>query len=75
MSPGKFGDSWETIGGDAAPAGEDPFNHPCEWALFIPIGPAQGFQQAKHPGSTLKDLPGARARSPAFVSYCKDFCT
>jgi hypothetical protein len=73
MSPGKFGDSWETIGGDAVPTGEDLFDHPSERGLFVPTGLAQGFQQAKDPGCALKDLPGARTHSPASVSSCKDF--
>jgi hypothetical protein len=68
MSPGKFGDSWETIGGAALPSGDDRFYHPCERGFFVPTGLAQGFQQAKDPGGALKNLPRTSPDPPVMVS-------
>jgi len=68
MSPGKFGDSGKTIGGAAVPSSDDLFYHPSERGIFVPIGSAQGFQQAKDPGCTLKNLPGTGPDPPVIVS-------
>jgi hypothetical protein len=68
LSPGKFGDRGKTIGSDAVPTGEDLFDYPSEGGIFAPIGSAQGFEQAKHPGRALKNLPGRSPDPPLIVS-------